>query len=69
MCGKFHTPLGNVGSQGNYFPPKMQFQPRTPKFKEKGHKLAVLKLSPFCSASPVIIAVKVYHRQTDRQIL
>ena len=34
-------PPVNGASQGIYFPPKMRFQPKTPKFKEKGHKLAV----------------------------
>ena len=28
-----------------------------------------INFSPFCSASPEIIGVKVDHRQTDRQIL
>ena len=36
-------PPANGASQGNYFPPKMRFQPKTPKFKEKGHKLAVFE--------------------------
>ena len=39
FVGQISYPPVNGASQGNYFPPKMRFQPKTPKFKEKGNLL------------------------------
>ena len=58
-------PPANEASQGNYFLPKKQFQPKTPKFKETGHKLAL-----FCqSGDNWGQSLSQTDRQTDRQIL